>query len=157
MRSNFQFLEKYWPELAQLGASAETYLFTDPNACIYKLGLLGERIITNLLSYEKITVAEETTNAEKIQIAKRSGLIPKNIDDILYALRKGRNDAVHNATNSLDQAKTLLRMAHRLCGWFMEVYGDWNYKAEDYIEPERPIADTDLLAKIKEQEARLDA
>lgn len=157
MKSNFQFLEKYWPELAQLGATAETYLFTDSNACIYKLGLLSERLVTNLLAYEKISVAEETTNAEKIQIAKRSGLIPKNIDDILYALRKGRNDAVHNATDSLDQAKTLLRMAHRLCCWFMEVYGDWNYKAEEYHEPERPVTDTDLMEKIKKQEARLDA
>ena len=40
MKSNFQFLEAYWPELAQLGENAETYLYSDPNACIYKLGLL---------------------------------------------------------------------------------------------------------------------
>ena len=157
MKSNFQFLEAYWPELAQLGAAAEAYLFSDPNSCIYKLGLLGERLITNLLAYEKISVTAETTNAEKIQIAKRSGCIPKNIDDILYALRKGRNDAVHNASDSFDQAKTLLRMAYRLCCWFMEVYGDWNYKAEEYHEPERQVTDYDLLEKIKEQEARLDA
>ena len=156
MKSNFQFLEAYWPELAQLGENAETYLYSDPNACIYKLGLLGERLVVNLLAYEKISVAEETTHAEKIQIARRSGLLPKNIDDILYALRKGRNDAVHKAEDSLDQAKTLLRMAHRLCCWFMEVYGDWGFRAEPYREPERAASDIDLMEKIQEQEARLD-
>ena len=157
MKSNFEVLEAYWPELAQLGETAETYLYSDPNACIYKLGLLGERVVQNLLAYEKISVAEETTHAEKIQIAKRSGLIPQNIDDILYALRKGRNDAVHNAVNSLDRAKTLLRMAHRLCTWFMEVYGDWSFQAKPYHEPLPNTTDSELLEKLKEQEARLDA
>ena len=157
MKSNFQFLDSYWPELAQLGQAAETYLYTDPNTCIYKLGLLGERLVTNLLGYEKISVAEETTHAEKIQIAKRAGLLPQNVDDILYALRKGRNDAVHNAVDSIDRAKTLLRMAHRLCCWFMEVYGDWNYKPEAFQLPEPGTPDSELMQRIQEQEEKLDA
>ena len=38
MKSNFDFLNRYWPALAQIGATAETYVYSDPNACIYKLG-----------------------------------------------------------------------------------------------------------------------
>lgn len=157
MKSNFQFLESYWPELAQLGEAAEAYLFSDPNTCIYKLGLLGERVVLELLAYEKITTAEETTHAERIQIAKRAGLLPQNVDDILYALRKGRNDAVHSGLDSQDRAKTLLRMAHRLCCWFMEVYGDWSFKAEEYHEPEPSVPDASLLERLQAQEERLDA
>ena len=32
MKSNFEYLKRYWPALAQIGAAAENYL----NACIYK-------------------------------------------------------------------------------------------------------------------------
>ena len=43
MKSNFDFLNRYWPALAQIGATAETYVYSDPNACIYKLGMFAER------------------------------------------------------------------------------------------------------------------
>ena len=155
MKSNFQFMEAYWPDMAHLGEAAESYLYSDPNACIYKLGLLGEQLVSELLSYEKIIIGEGATHAEKILAAKRKGLLPQNIDDILYALRKGRNEAVHNSTGSIDNAKTLLRMTYRLCTWFMEVYGDWKYQPEDYHEPEDKLHGEDLLALIQEQEARL--
>ena len=56
MASNFIFLRRYWPDLAQLGEMAELYLFSDPKNCIFKLGTLGERIATGILSYEAITV-----------------------------------------------------------------------------------------------------
>ena len=35
MKSNFEFLKKYWPVLAQIGAAAESYVYSDANAfCI---------------------------------------------------------------------------------------------------------------------------
>ena len=40
MKSNFEFLEKYWPALSQMANAAENYLYSDPNACMYKLGIL---------------------------------------------------------------------------------------------------------------------
>ena len=43
MKSNFEFLKRYWPALAQIGAAAESYVYSDPNACLYKLGMFGER------------------------------------------------------------------------------------------------------------------
>ena len=41
MKSNFDFLKKYWPALAQIGETAEHYLYSDPNSCMYKLGMFG--------------------------------------------------------------------------------------------------------------------
>ena len=38
MKTNFKFLKEYWPALAQIGETAENYLYSDPNACIYKIG-----------------------------------------------------------------------------------------------------------------------
>ncbi len=155
--SNFEFMMSYWPDMAEIGATAENYLYSDPNACIFKLGLLGERIVSEIIKIEGIIIESEDTQANKIKVLKREGLIPYNIDDILFALRKARNDAVHEGEGSFDKAKTLLRMAYNLSVWFMEVYGDWSFKASDYVEPVEKAYSDDVIDKLKEQDLRIDA
>ena len=155
MKSNFEFLSLYWPDIAQIGAAAESYLYTDPNACIIKLGMAAERITSEALRIENITLAEESAQVNRIKVLDREGLLPQNINNILFALRKARNDAVHNGTGSMDKAKTLLRMTYNLCCWFMEVYGDWTFQAEQYREPVDESQDADFALRLKEQEERL--
>ena len=75
MTSNFKFMEVYWPEMAQLGAAAESYLYSDPNACIFKLGLLGERLVSELLAYEHISVGEEATHADRVIVMKEGAVV----------------------------------------------------------------------------------
>ena len=109
MKSNFDFLQKYWPALSQIGAAAESYVYSDPNACLYKLGMFGERLILEIFAFEHIPEPSiDNTHSNRIRLLKREGLIPQKIDDILYALRKTRNDAVHSGADSVDDAKTLL-------------------------------------------------
>ena len=140
MKSNFEFLKRYWPALSQIGAAAESYVYSDPNACLYKLGMFGERLILEIFAFEHIPEPSiDNTHSNRIRLLKREGLIPKKIDDILYALRKTRNDAVHSGADSVDDAKTLLQMTHSLSVWFMEVYGDWGYIASDFVMPENIV------------------
>ena len=54
MKSNFDFLNRYWPALAQIGATAENYVYSDPNACVYKLGMFAERLVQEILVFEHI-------------------------------------------------------------------------------------------------------
>lgn len=146
MKSNFEFLDKYWPALAQIGAAAESYVYSDPNACLYKLGMFGERLILEIFAFEHIKEPTiDNTHANRIRLLKREGLIPKKIDDILYALRKTRNDAVHAGADSVEDAKTLLSMTYNLAVWFMEVYGDWGYIAPKFVMPEN-VAQPDYEA-----------
>lgn len=155
--SNFEFLKKYWPALAQIGATAENYLYTDPNACLYKLGMFGERLVLEIFAFENMSEPEyDNTHANRIRVLKREGLIPRKIDDILYVLRKTRNDAVHSGTDSIDDAKTLLQMTYNLAVWFMEVYGDWGYIAPDFVLPENKVL-PDYESIIKEQEDKIAA
>lgn len=92
-------------------AQRQNYVYSDPNSCIYKLGMFGERLILEIFAFEHIPEpTNDNTHANRIRLLKREGLIPKKIDDILYALRKNRNDAVHNGSDSVEIAKTLLRM-----------------------------------------------
>lgn len=157
MKSNFEFLNKYWPALAQIGAAAESYVYSDANACLYKLGMFGERLILEIFAFEHIKEPTiDNTHSNRIRLLTREGLIPKKIDDILYALRKTRNDAVHAGADSVDDAKTLLSMTYNLAVWFMEVYGDWGFIAPAFVMPEN-VEQPDYEAVIKEQEAKIAA
>ena len=63
-------------------------------------------------------------------------MLPRDIGDILYALRTKRNLAVHEGHDSLEDCKTLLRLAHTLCVWFMQTYGDYTYEPVGFKLPE---------------------
>lgn len=155
MKSNFEFLNRYWPALAQIGEAAENYLYSDPNACIYKLGMFSERLVQEILVFEHIKEPQsDNTHANRIRLLKRAGLLPHEIDNTLYVLRKTRNSAVHTGTDSIDEAKTLLSMAHSLAVWFMETYGDWGYIAEEFIMP-KEVYQTDLRSIIEDQEKKI--
>ena len=159
MKSNFEFLNKYWETLAKIGKTAESYLYNDPNACIYKLGMFAERLVQEIFANERLTEPDyDNTHANRIKILKREGLIDRGgrIDDILYSLRTKRNDAVHKYEDSVDTAKSLLRMAFRLAVWFMEVYGDYSFKAPDFVMPQNePIPDYESIIKgLEEQLAK---
>lgn len=155
MSSNFSFLAKYWEDLALLGACAESYLYTDPNVCIYKLGLFAERLVGELCRFEDISFPEGTKQVDKIRYLSRAGLLPGNICDILTALRKARNDAVHAGLNKKDRAAILLRMAFSLSIWFMGVYGDWAFHPKPYCEPEQCPTLSSNEERIREQEEKL--
>ena len=157
MKSNFEFLSRYWPALAQIGAAAESYVYSDAKACLYKLGMFGELLILEIFAFEHIKEPTiDNTHANRIRLLKREGLIPKKIDDILYALRKTRNDAVHAGADSVEDAKTLLSMTYNLAVWFMEVYGDWGYIAPAFVMPEN-VVQPDYESIIKEQKEKIAA
>lgn len=155
MKSNFDFLEQYWPALAQISKAAENYLYSDPNACIYKLGMFSERLVQEMIVFEKISDPKnDNTQANRIRLLKRAGLLPTDIDNTLYVLRKTRNDAVHAGADSLDDAKMLLSMAYNLAVWFMQTYGDWKYNAEPFVLPEEN-KQADIEAILDEQEKKI--
>ena len=138
MKSNFDFLNKYWPALAQISSTAENYLHSDPNACMYKIGMFAERLVQEIMVFEGIPEPDiDNTQAARIRLLKRAGLLPFDIDNALYALRKNQNDAVHTGADSFDDAKMLLSMAYNLAIWFMQTYGDWDFKPTPYVLPEK--------------------
>ncbi|MDP4162338.1 MAG: type I restriction-modification system endonuclease [Bacillota bacterium] len=157
MNSNFQFLEQTFPVLASLGETAESYLYTDTNSCLIKLGLFGETIVNLMLQLDQIDPpAYDNTHANRIKLLKKEGLISQNIDDILYALRMARNKAVHANYDSFDDCVTLLEMAHNLGIWFMQTYGDWQYESEPFVLPEDQSKKVNFEVLLKEKEALIE-
>lgn len=157
MASNFEFLAKYWPDMAQIGKTAELYLYADANSCIYKTGLLAERVAQEICVFEKLDLPEHTTHADRIRALKYADLLPKRIDDMFYTLRKARNDAVHTGLDSSERAGTLLHLVFNLCCWFMEVYGDCEFQAPEYQMPEDTTQNADFVKLLQAQENKINA
>ena len=145
MRSNFEFLKDYFPVLANFGALAEQYCYSDSNSCLMKLGMIGETIVNLIFTYDRIPFPADNSAANRIDTLFREGMITRDLVDILHALRKKRNLAVHENYTSVDDSKALLQMAYGLCEWFMQTYGDWSYQNVAFIMPapqlDAPVAD----------------
>ena len=86
MQSNFDFLSKYWSTLAKIGSTAESYLYNDPNACIYKIGMFAERLVKEIFAFEQLQEPDfDNSHSNRINILKNEGLIERGskIDNIL--------------------------------------------------------------------------
>ena len=151
MISNFSFLDSTFPVLSQFGQKAEVYLYSDTNSCLMKLGMIGETIVNLMFTYDRITLPAENTAVNRISTLAREGLLTQDLVDILHALRKIRNRAVHENYSSISDGKSLLQMTHSLCEWFMMTYGDCNYQNRPFIMPVETES-TQEVDKTKEQE-----
>ncbi len=155
--SNFLFLNKLFPVISKLGMAAEIYLYSDVDACLFKLGKLSETIINEMIRLDNIEIInEENSMFAKINILRRNGLLPTTIDDILYKLRKSRNSAVHTNEEIVDDCSLYLEMAHTLCTWFMQTYGEWNYKQKEFILPLHNRNEPDYKDIVEKQEAEIE-
>ena len=153
MKSNFAFLKSYFPVLANFGILAEKYCYSDSNSCIMKLGMIGETIVNLMLTYDKIKISPDCNAVTKIKILSLQGLLTPDLSDILHALRKARNKAAHTNYENIKEGQTLLEMAYSLCEWFMQTYGDLQYKHCKFVMPTEADAQsiTDNDDKAAEQ------
>ena len=135
MASNFKFLEEDFPVLANFGDLAEKYCYTDPNSCLMKLGMIGETIVNLMFTYDKIPLPRDNTAVNRINVLASEGLLTKDLIDILHALRKVRNKAVHENYSRASDCPVFLQMAYSLSEWFMQTYGNWNYQHQDFVMP----------------------
>ncbi|WP_100331095.1 type I restriction-modification system endonuclease [Bacillus xiapuensis] len=164
MNSNFAFFQGKWDVLANLGETAERNVYHDPHTTVMKLRLFAETLTKFILASENIKEAYGTTQVDRINTLRREGLLEPELIEIFETLRRKGNQAMHEAGyGKTKEAKALLQLTFRLSVWFMEVYGDWDFNAPEYIEPqEQAKADTEMLQqeyeeKVKKLEEELEA
>ena len=156
MKSNFSFFEEKWPLMASLGSMAEKYLYTDSNSCLIKLGLFAEAIVQLMFMLDKLPEPQvDNTHANRIKVLVSEGLLPNDIQNILYAIRISRNDAVHNSYESTKNAKILLEYGYMLGSWFMQTYGNWNFEPLEFVMPQDISRDINFKAVIGVLEERI--
>lgn len=159
MKSNFEFLKDSFPVLANFGELSEKYLYTDSNSCLMKLGMIGETIVNLIFTYDKLPLPYDNTAVNRIDTLYREGLITHDLADILHALRKKRNLAVHENYASVEDGKALIQMAYSLTEWFMQTYGDWNYQSKPFVMPPDSAAavSVDKAAEEAKEDILMDA
>jgi type I restriction enzyme R subunit len=152
--SNFDFLESRWEDLAKIGRLAERNVYADSNTCLFKLGLFAETLVLYMMAYDQIDLPEgwDNTQNNRIRILKRYDMLPKEIDDTLFVLRKNRNDATHNNYESIQEAKRLNKLAFELAVWFMQTYGDYMYQSPKYTEPRDSHEDIEELKRANSEQ-----
>ena len=157
MESNFSFLEKEYPVLSKLGSLAEAYLYSDPNSCLVKMGMFSENLVKIMMTLNGLILPPnlDNTNANNIRILKRNGFLPREIDDILYAVRRARNDAAHDNCDDSAKCETLLRMMHKLAIWFMQSYGETAFKVAEYVQPQKIPCAAELQKLLADKEAEI--
>jgi type I restriction enzyme R subunit len=146
-KSNFHFLSDKWDILANLGETAENNVFIDPNTTLMKIRLFAETLTKFVLAYEEIRETYDTKQTDRIQALRREDLITQELDDILDTIRKKGNKAMHEGYGTQKEAQALVHMAFRLAVWFMQVYGEWDFKEPEYQEltPTQKVDEEELL------------
>lgn len=155
MVSNFEFLEKDFPVLANFGELAEKYCYSDSNSCLMKLGMIGETIVNLMFTYDRIALPQDNTAVARIDALVREGLLTRDLATILHGLRKIRNKAVHENYSSVTDSKNFLPMAYGMCEWFMQTYGDWSYTHKDFVMPEESVMAVPI-DKVAEEEKEVE-
>jgi type I restriction enzyme R subunit len=59
--SNFSFLNDKFPVLANFSQLDEHYCYSDSNSCLMKLGMIGEKIVNLIFTYDCIALPEDNT------------------------------------------------------------------------------------------------
>ncbi|WP_338786283.1 type I restriction-modification system endonuclease [Metabacillus sp. FJAT-53654] len=156
MNSNFSFFQGKWDVLANLGETAERNVYHDPHTTVMKLRLFAETLTKFVLAAENIKEAYGTTQMDRINTLRREGLLEPELIDIFEILRKKGNLAMHEAGyGKTEDAKAFLQLTYRLSIWFMEVYGDWDFQAPEYIEPKEEVeTDTKKLQQEYEEKVK---
>ena len=122
--SNFAFLQTSWPVLARNACLAEQYITSDPNAALFKMRIVSEKLLDLVLVALAIEVDDSLSQHEKIHILRKAGLNPA-IPNLFDIVRKLGNKASHEGHDDREDAKKCLLSIYKLSAWFYaKVTGD---------------------------------
>lgn len=148
--ANFEFLEEKFPALANYGALAEKYCYSDPNSCLIKLGKMGESIVNLMYKLDGLDFPYDNKADKRIIKLWQEDYIDDELSTMLHALRKVRNKATHEDYGSLEDCENYLPVTHSIATWFYGVYGDYNFQPKTFVMPQLEYARTAPTAAEKQ-------
>jgi type I restriction enzyme R subunit len=124
IKTNFSFLSKDYPILANLGAQAERYIHNDPNATLFKLRLFTEKMVELIYEIHQVDFPYENTPFRRLQSLRDDGILDDRILSLFHAIRKSGNQAVHAGDQLERPAMNMLVNTFKLAKWFYETYSE---------------------------------
>lgn len=152
---NFEFLRKDWPELADFGAYAEEYAFSDPQSALIKLRSFSEFMVNfiyrklNLPCLPKASFHEKLIGEDFIQLASAPVL------DKFHAIKTLGNKAAHENKGTDKDAMFGVKQSYQLGAWFYCSYH--NVKADTVPEFIEFNTDISAASKLKKKLEKSDA
>ena len=115
--SNFEFLRRIIPELAELGGFAEQYIYADPSSCAVKLRSFLEKFVDIVYQISGTVRVPESNLHELLTNDKFLDAIPRSIIPSLHTLRIRGNKAAHGENISSEEAASLVKIAFDISQW----------------------------------------
>nr|BFF36914.1 type I restriction-modification system endonuclease [Tenacibaculum mesophilum] len=150
-QSNFDFLEKEFPILWNIGQTAEFNVYADPVVTLFKVRQLGE-IITELIFEEHyLEFPFDNTFHNKLKALEYERLVPTSVLDLFFTIKGQGNKAVHGNEGTINDAKSALFSAFKLSKWFYQTYGEINIDGVRFSPPKESVDTRHALHVLKEE------
>ena len=154
IRSNFDMLRAYEPQLWRLGALAERYFAEDPNSSLLKLRQLAELLAKSLAARGGLYTSQEETQYELIRRLQTENLLPREIRQVFDEIRVTGNAANHALTGDHAKALATLKLCWQLSVWFHRTFKQSDFRSGPFFPP-TPSGDEsktlrDELAKLRQ-------
>lgn len=138
IRSNFDMLKAYEPQLWRLGALAERYFPEDPNTSLLKLRQFAELLAQSLAARGGLFITPEESQYELIRRLQNESLLPREIKQVFDQVRMAGNAANHALTGDHAKALATLRLAWQLGLWFHRTFKQPEYRSGPFVPPAPP-------------------
>ena len=149
---NFEFLRKDWPQLAEFGAYAEEYAFSDPQSALIKLRSYSECMVNFVYQKLNLPCLPKASFHERLIGHDFKQLSPSPILDKFHATKTLGNRAAHENKGISKDAIFAIKQCYQLGAWFYCSY--YNVTADnipEFIEFETDISQASSLKKKLEQ------
>src|ERR1700737_3293278 len=118
LASNFSFLKAHDEQLVRLGRLAERYFPEDPNTCLLKLRQLAELLAQLTATRVGVYKSAEEKQFELLQRLERERILPREVAQLFFEVRKAGNDANHALSGDHRAALTCLKITRQLGLWY---------------------------------------
>ena len=156
---NFEVLRTQYPQLADLGAFAEQYVHSDPEAAVAKLRKYGEALTHAICTHYRLP-RSSATHFELLKNSTFESIVPPDILEKFHAVRRTGNDGVHPSSPAVTNGAALSRLkdAHDLAKWWamLALQSDIESLPAFRTPPPRPVLPAEVQDKLKEQERLLE-
>ncbi|HXB77377.1 MAG TPA: DUF4145 domain-containing protein [Bradyrhizobium sp.] len=140
------------PGLTLLGALAERFFFDDAPSVLIKLRQLSEFLAKEIAARHGLLPASSASFDEVLRTLKLRSVLPREITDLFFHLKRVGNAAVHENIGTTADALSGLKVARALAVWFHQSYGgSAQFKPGPFVPPAAPIdATAALKAELEE-------
>lgn len=150
---NFEFLRAERGELADIGAFAETYVYSDPPSSLVKLRLFAEVFVSNLYDRWKLPRPFQANLNDLLNEVCFKQSVPSVILNKIHFLRKVGNNAAHANKGTSADALQGLNCAFDLARWlFVSLYQGSVQTCKEFKAP--PQVDIAIQAQTEKNKLR---